>query len=270
MKLQQSFPLLSRQTLIVHIKHPNPHIHCNISHLLLFYTFFQFQYEFLRDARFLIQQLNVNVILDFGDKILLQFTPTDNCWSGTFMIQPIYCTLSLLSTLVNFEKLCCHMLGRRWVFRQQKKHSLPSAISMFVAEQEVVKSKCFFLSLWSRGTGETMNKQTKGTVRGCSVQCSHVMSSQPIQVPIWKHYFGLCHGVSESFRSKSFAVFQSPLDFVVSTWESHYKSTVTGRCLKRRLYLIFLHLYNFWLNFFHAKARKSRQNRLRKKYRKLP
>ena len=72
-------PLLSRQTLIVHIKHPNPHIHCNISHLLLFYTFSQFQYEFLRDAQFLIQQLNVNVILDFGDKILLQFTPTDNC-----------------------------------------------------------------------------------------------------------------------------------------------------------------------------------------------
>ena len=75
MKLQQSSPpSLSRQTLIVHIKHPNPHIHCNISHLLLFYTFFQFQYEFLRDARFLIQQLNVNVILDFGDKILLQST----------------------------------------------------------------------------------------------------------------------------------------------------------------------------------------------------
>ena len=72
-------PSLSRQTLIVHIKHPNPHIHCNISHLLLFYTFFQFQYEFLLDAPFLIQQLNVNVILDFGDKILLQFTPTDNC-----------------------------------------------------------------------------------------------------------------------------------------------------------------------------------------------
>ena len=143
-------PSLSRQTLIVHIKHPNPHIHCNISHLLLFYTFFQFQYEFLRDAQFLIQQLNVNVILDFGDKILLQFTPTDNChivevepsWYSLF-----YCTLSLLSTLVNFEKLCFHMLGRRWVFRQQKKHSLPSAISMFVAEQEVVKSKCFFLSL---------------------------------------------------------------------------------------------------------------------------
>ena len=76
--------------------------------------------------------------------------------------------------------------------------------------------------------------------------------------------------VSESFRSKSFAVFQSPLDFLVSTWESHYKSTVTGRCLKRRLYLIFLHLNNFWLNFFHAKARKSRQNRLRKNYCKLP
>ena len=139
MKLQQSSPpSLSRQTLIVHIKHPNPHIHCNISHLLLFYTFSQFQYEFLRDAQFLIRQLNVNVILDCGDKILLQFTPTDNChivevepsWYSLF-----YCTLSLLSTLVNFEKLCqyptvypipCfHMLGWDECFGNKRNTHFP-------------------------------------------------------------------------------------------------------------------------------------------------